>query len=233
MSTQQEQQGQTEKFHEEEQDEAGKETDSNQGKESHTPADKQKFAYEVAMKQLRIHAPLIWRRNAFFLVANTALIAYAVKYRTNQDSSQSGVSEVRQMLAAEKESNSSISHCLVTNDYYHRREIDGFDLEGAVISIMGLVLAIAWMIITKYGQKIQREWRKVAMKFEEDYFANQDSPLREANKILREGKEGNSVSITSVILAVNIIMISVWIFIVILTFLHLTGFDLKIIPLRP
>ena len=71
------------------------------------------------------------------------------------------------------------------------------------------------------------------MKFEEDYFANQDSPLREANKILREGKEGNSVSITSVILAVNKIMISVWIFIVILTFLHLTGFDLRIIPLKP
>lgn len=222
MSTQREQLDQPGKINEEEQEEAGKETDSNQGKESHTLVDKRKFAYEVAMKQLRIHAPLIWRRNAFFLVANTALIAYAVKYKPNQDSSQSGES-VRWVLAEEKKSNFSTSHHQETYNYYHGKAVDGFDLEGLIISIMGLVLAIAWMIITKYGQKIQREWRKVAMKFEEDYFADQDSPLREADKILREGKEGNSVSITSVILAVNKIMIFVWIFIVIVTVLHLMG----------
>ena len=68
------------KINEEEQEEARKETDSNQGKESHTPTDKQKFAYEVAMKQLRIHAPLIWRRNAFFPVANTAIIVNNEKF---------------------------------------------------------------------------------------------------------------------------------------------------------
>ena len=80
MSTQREQLDQPRKINEEEQEEAGKETDSNQGKESHTLVDKRKFAYEVAVKLLRIHAPLIWRRKAFFPVAYTAIIVNNEKF---------------------------------------------------------------------------------------------------------------------------------------------------------
>lgn len=132
-----------------------------------------KNAYEEALSQLRMHAPLFWQRNNFFLLVQTGLFTYCV------------------------------------NVQYSEKEMSV--LFSLLLYIMGFVTALIWYFVVKSGQKIQRDWRRIAIHFEKEYFEKtKEGPLTYADKYLQEGRNPK-ISISQKMIYFTYFFITVWI----------------------
>lgn len=125
-------------------------------------------AYQEAVKQLQLHAPLIWTRSNFFLLIQGGMMALVLK-----------------------------------DEFRH----GGFE-SGIVVS-GGALLALLWTLVTFAGQRIQREWRRVVVDLEAEYFGKDQGPFARALPKTKEGKSSAN-SITEAILGVSILCIVTW-----------------------
>lgn len=79
-----------------------------------------------------------------------------------------------------------------------------------ILCTLGLTCSIAWLIITKSGQTIQRKWRKLAIQKENNYFKYHDGPLQTASQQIGEGSN-KSISITTVLIYLTWTFLSLWV----------------------
>lgn len=76
---------------------------------------------------------------------------------------------------------------------------------------MGFVTALIWYFVVKSGQKIQRDWRRIAIYFEKEYFGEtKEGPLTYADKYLQEGRNPK-ISISQKMIYFTYFFITVWI----------------------
>lgn len=139
----------------------------------HSDESKRRLAYIESLNQLRMHAPLIWKRNVFFTTFQGALIVYIFDQQDKLDFAQRGI-----------------------------------------LCLLGCVGVISWYIITREGRNIQRQWRKLAIEKEKEYFGKLEGPLTTASLHIGEGNK-LSVSITTVLLFMITIFIILWLIMII------------------
>lgn len=137
-------------------------------KSSHSFEDKKRLAYIESLNQLRMHAPLIWTRNIFFMTFQGAMLAYIFK------------------------------------------EFNSFSFfQKVVLCVVGIVSSVAWYVITKEGRTIQRQWRKLAIAKEKEYFQEIEGPLTTASHQIGEGQK-LGISITTILLVMTFVFICIW-----------------------
>jgi len=79
-----------------------------------------------------------------------------------------------------------------------------------LVCIAGLFIAAIWLWVIHAGQRLQRQWRDLVVRFEKDYFGGEDGAFAIAGKEIGEGSK-LGVSITSALKLLASGFIVLWI----------------------
>lgn len=73
----------------------------------------------------------------------------------------------------------------------------------------GIFLAVIWLRVNKAGQRLNRDWREIVIKYEEEFFKEGDGPITRASK-KGHGAPGSWLSITDLLIDLSIGFLVVW-----------------------